>query len=225
MTTQRTLLVALVAICSSASAQQTLSDINRGPNYGSGHYSVLTGRTVGAGNFIVHPEIGYPAVSVTLLSGMSNRYDFGGRFTVGYSQPLGPFGVSPGLGAQMVMRWNWLDDNFVSLGGRIEPGVLFGVFREAAATLVLPFGVDLGFHPHPILNIALGADIGVGVVVLYNGGASFILPLTIGPGMEINLTDAVQLTLNTRFGGYGYRVASDSGGFGFRASIGLAFRT
>lgn len=226
MTTQRTLFVALVAICASASAQETLSDFNRGP-HGVGHYSVLTGRTVGAGNFIVHPEIGYPAVSVSLLSGQNNYFDFGGRFTVGYSQPFGVFNVSPGLGAQAVLRWNWID-GAVSLGGRLEPGVLFGISREAAATLVAPFGVDLGFHPHPIINIALGADIGLGAVVLYNGGASFILPLSAGPGLEINITDAVQLTLNSRFGGYGFRMPSDiagGGGFGFRASIGLAFRT
>lgn len=228
MTPKRTLLLAVFAICSSAVAQQTIRDVNPDRRYGDGHASVLTGRTVGAGNFVVHPEVGYPAVSVTVLSGRNDYYDLGGRFTFGYSEPLTPFSVSPGLGAQLVMRWNWVESSTVSFGGRIEPGVLFGVSRGAAATLVAPFGLDLGFHPAPIVNISLGADIGLGAVVLYSGGASFILPLSAGPGLELNITDAVMMTINTRFGGYGYRLPTDlasQGGFGFRASLGLAFRT
>lgn len=240
MTTAKTLLIALLSIGSTALAQepmseeQTVTEYDRGPAPANDHFSELTGRTVGNGNFIVHPEVGFPAVSVTLLSGMRDRYDFGGRFTVGYSaqalsvsRPLNEFNRATSLGAQAVMRWNFVDGEYVSFGGRLEPGVLFGVTRDAAATLVLPFGLDLGFHPHRVVSIAIGGDVGVGAVVNYTGGASFILPVSAGPGLEFNISDAVQLTLNSRFGGVSFRAPTSplGGDFGFRASIGLAFRT
>ncbi|MBX7116734.1 MAG: hypothetical protein K1X64_20580 [Myxococcaceae bacterium] len=234
MNARKTLLTAVLLVGTAAAAQQTISDYDRGPIY-RGHYSVLTGRTVGAGNFVVHPEIGYPAVSVTLLSGMRDRFDFGGRFTVGYNnqtlavnEPFA-FAATPTLGAQAIMRWNWVNQEFVSFGARMEPGVLFGVVRGAAATLVVPFGLDLGLHPHRVVAIGVGAEVGLGAVLGYAGGAAFILPVSVGPGLEFNLSDSVQLTLNSRFGGYSFRTPSDIvsgvGGFGFRASVGLAFRT
>lgn len=225
MKTTLLMISALVALTAApvAVAQSTLADTYRPlpPNGGS---SVLTGRTVGAGNLVVHPEVGYPGASIALLWGRTATNDTGVRLSLGYAPRVG-FGLEPTVGAQAVVRWAFLNQGMVSLGGRIEPGALVNVAPNGGALLIAPFGLDLGIHPHPIINIAIGGEVGVGAYLDYRGAAAVVIPVQVGPGIELNLTDRLQLTFDTRFGtGYsapwpGYR------GYGLRAAVGLAVRT
>lgn len=220
--------IALVAglASSAASAQREIVERDSLRDRDGSTSSELTGRTVGGGAFVLHPELGYPAVSLSLLSGVTDRFDFGGRFTLGYGAPFG-FLLEPRSGAQAILRFNFVDVPMFSFGMRLEPGVLFGFAPTDAATLIMPVGLDFGIHPHPVVNVAFGADVGFGAVLRYGGGVGFVMPVTAGPGVELNLTQRIQLTVNTRFGGYGYVRAPfvvASNGFGLRATIGLAFR-
>ena len=225
------LAVSVALLSTAALAQDSLAEVGPGPA-GNGHYSVLTGRTVGANNFIVHPEIGYPGLSVGLIWGQSNSFDAGVRFSAGYGTRLG-IGFAPGVGAQAILRWNLVNRGIISFGPRFEPGVFISAYdrpgdpyvNRGSALLVAPVGFDLGIHPHPIVNIALGLDVGLGVLISYGGGAAFVLPVQAGPGLELNLTDRVQLTLDTRFGTWYSAPLPDYRGYGFKAAIGLAFRT
>ena len=218
------ILLAVVALSSGAFAQTSLAEVGRRDGvWNSGHSSVLTGRTVGAGNFVVHPEIGYPGVSVGLIWGQDNFFDAGLRVSAGYGSRSG-FDFAPGVGVQAVLRWNFLNAGIFSMGGRFEPGVLLGAYDRGNVVLLAPLSLDLGLHPHPIFNLALGFDLGLGASFAYSGGVAFLLPLQAGPGAEINLTDWLALTVSTRFGA-GWSTWPDYNRFGFRGTVGLAFKT
>ena len=219
---------AAVLVSGSALAQTSLAEVR--PRYETNERwasSVLTGRTVGAGRFVVHPEIGYPGVSVGFLWGQTSTFDAGFRLSAGYGTRYG-FGVVPTAGAQAILRWNFINTGIVSLGGRMEPGAFIAPWNTGNVALLAPFGLDFGIHPHPIVAIAIGGSIGVGAVIDYAGRAAYIMPFEIGPGVEVNITDGLALTVNTRFvSGWSAPYApylGDYAGYGARASIGLAFK-
>jgi hypothetical protein len=218
----RVLALSCLLLTAPAFAQQSLADVSTGDSRSSGS-SVLTARTVGAGALVFHPEIGYPAVSLSLLYGSTSRFDVGGRFSFGYGSRYG-FGLDTGAGAQFVMRFNFLERGIVSFGLRFEPGLLFGFRNNGALTLVAPVGLVLGIHPHPIVNFGLGLDFGFAVAVAYGGGAYFGFPISAGPCVEVNLTRTIALTLDLRFGGGVFGPSNYYGGFGAKAALGLAFK-
>lgn len=228
-TTRPLLLLSAVLATVPAAAQTSLEEVTPRTPPGatssteSWRSSVLTGRTVGAGRFVVHPEIGYPGISAGLLWGTSARSDVGLRLSAGFATRLG-FLWAPTLGAQAVLRWNFIDQGIVSLGSRFEPGVFIGPYTAGDVLLLAPFGLDLGIHPHPIVNVALGLDVGLGAAFDYRGGVAFVVPVQFGPGLELNLTDALALTLNTRVGAGWSEPLASYRGYGLRATLGLAFR-
>lgn len=205
-----------------AMAQQSLSEVNAFDSRSS-NGSVLTARTVGAGALVLHPEVGYPAVSLTLLYGSTSRFDLGGRVSFGYGSRYG-FGLDAGAGAQLVLRFNFVERGIVSFGLRFEPGLLFGFRNNGALTVIAPVGLVLGIHPHPIVNLGLGVDFGFALAVAYGGGAYFGFPVTAGPCVEVNLTRALALTLDLRFGAGVFGPANYYGGFGAKAALGLAVK-
>lgn len=219
---------AAVLVSSAAFAQTSLAEVHtdRQPTNANWQSSVLTGRTVGAGRFVAHPEIGYPGVSLGLLWGQTSYFDAGLRVSGGYGTRYG-FGLAPNAGVQAVLRWNFVNAGIISFGGRMEPGAFIAPGPAGTVALVAPFGLDLGIHPHPIVNIAFGGSVGVGAVIDYAGRAAYIMPFEVGPGVELNLTDSIALTFNTRFGaGWTAPLAPyrDYNGYGVKAAVGLAFR-
>ncbi|MFT3708099.1 MAG: hypothetical protein QM817_10630 [Archangium sp.] len=216
------LLIALSSL--TALAQTSLVEVQAEPRSSeTWQSSVLTGRTVGAGRFVVHPEIGYPGASVGLIWGQGDRFDLGVRFSGGYGTRLG-FGFAPGFGAQAVMRWNFVNVHHFSFGARFEPGGFVGVWPGGGVLLVAPVGLDFGIHPHPIVNVAIGVDAGLGAQFDYLGRGSFVLPFAAGPGVELNITDHLALTLDTRMTAGWSTPWPDGRGYGLRATLGLAFK-
>lgn len=216
----RVVLLSSLLLAAPSLAQQSLSEVGGGAT--SGGTSVLTARTVGAGALVLHPEVGYPAISLSLLYGKGARFDLGGRVSFGYGSRYG-FGLDAGAGLQFVMRFNFLERGILSFGLRFEPGLLFGFRNSGALTVVAPVGLVLGIHPHPIVNVGLGFDFGLAIAVAYGGGAFVGFPVSAGPCVEVNLTRTIALTLDLRFGG-GLGPPNYYGGFGAKAALGVAFK-
>jgi hypothetical protein len=211
------LVVAVLAAAAPARAQDTEGG-------GDGHWSVLTGRTVGAGNNVLHPEVGWPGIGATFLHGSSSKFDIGGRFAFDYGSNVAFF-VNPGLRFQAVLRFTLLDTGFVSLALYTAPGIGLYFAGGGAFGILLPIGVQVGIHPSRLVAIALGFDIDLALGIGFQGGFAAGIPILFGPGVEFNATRDLAITFNLRLGpGIGVSGGGSGVGFAFRGLIGIALK-
>jgi hypothetical protein len=177
----------------SASAQDTAEG---GGGSTSTITSVMSAKTVGSGNNVVHAEIGYPQVSGTFLHGVSDGFDIGGKVGLGF-----PF-YSVGLNLQAVGRFHLTDINDkISLGLRFLPGITLnfgGLFGSFFVSVPLQAGFVVGIHPIEKLNIGAGID----VIPTLNFGQGFFfsLPIIFGAGAEYWITPTIAVTADFRVG-------------------------
>jgi hypothetical protein len=171
--------------------------------------SVLSGKTVGTGQ-VLSLQLGFPGLSVALLTAMSDRLDFGARFSALYSYE-GITGMSgrPGVKLQGVMRLGLLDRGRFSLGLKAEPGVfLYSFPGQAEFGIALPLGINAGFQVLPSLMLSAGLDVPMFAVFGPFGGLA--APILIGGGLEYAFDRQLGLSLNLRGGpsvpltGYSY---------------------
>lgn len=217
---RRFALVAAVALAAS-SAPAFAQDGDAGAAV---DWSVLTGRTVGAGAFVIHPEFGWPGLGAAFIYGAGSAFDVGGRFTFNYGSEFHPF-INPEIKMQGFLKFKLVERSKFSLALRTEPGLGFlfpGPF--AIMAIFFPVYMDFGIHPIPQLGIVMGMDLPFQILfaLAQGGGVQFGLPMAFGPGIEFALTPNVQLTFNTRFGP---GIAAPGGvGFAFKTMMGVAVK-
>src|ERR1700716_3660471 len=71
-------------------------------------WSVLSGRTVGTDQNVIHGQVGWPGISATLLHGVSRQVDIGGAFAFNYGVEGSTY-VYPELTLRGVGRLNLVD--------------------------------------------------------------------------------------------------------------------
>ncbi|MBX7115113.1 MAG: hypothetical protein K1X64_12360 [Myxococcaceae bacterium] len=214
---------ALVLSTAQARAQDTADET--APAH-DGHWSVLSGRTVGEGTFVVHPEVGYPGVSATFIYGMSDKVDVGGRLGFDYGSRVS-LGISPGLFLQGHVKLSLMKRAKVSLALVTEPGLAFIFVQPTLMAIMFPIFMQLGIHPTDALAIVIGMDLDMGVVIPLAAGYTigFAMPIGFGPGLEYRVDESLALTLNFRFGpGVGINQFGANVGFGFKALLGVAIK-
>jgi|CXWL01.1.fsa_nt_gi hypothetical protein len=193
---------------------------------GSGHWSVLTGRTVGEGVFVVHPEVGYPGISGTFVYGTSNRVDVGGRFGFDYGSKYG-VGIAPGLLMQGLVKLHLGQKGKLSVALMTQPGLGFYFGDPVVMAILFPIYLQMGIHATEAFAIVIGADLemGIGIILGGTGGVGFAMPIGFGPGFEYKVDDSLALTMNMRFGP---SIIALNGGVGvnflFKALLGVAVK-
>ena len=189
-------------------------------------WSVITGRTVGAGAFVIHPEFGWPGLGAAFIYGAGSAFDVGGRFTFNYGSELATV-IVPGLKMTGFLKFKLLNQQKFSLALRTEPGIgFFFPGGSAGMQIFFPVYMDFGIHPIPQLGVVLGADLPFQIGFSFGGGPVFFaLPMGFGPGLEFALTPNVQLTFNMRFGP---GIIASGGGaganFAFKTLMGVAIK-
>lgn len=188
--------------------------------------SVLAGNTLGTGKDVLHFQAGWPGISATLLHGLNERADVGGRFSFNYGYE-GLTTVVPGLKLQGIVRIELVDKPRYNLGLRFEPG-LFVYFDnnrfgdDIAAGMTIPAALALGIPVKPDIMFNFGFEIPFFFVFNYS---QFVVPILFGAGLEYQLDNNLSLTFNTRFGP---AIIATNGGsdarFAFQTLIGLAFK-
>lgn len=217
------LATALVITAAPARAQDT-ADLGGGSD--SGHWSVLSGRTVGDGNFVIHPEVGYPGVSAGFIYGASDRVDVGGRLGFDYGSRIG-LGISPTLLMQGLIKLNLAKKEKVSFALMTQPGFGFNFSGFVTMLIMFPIYAQLGIHPTDALAIVIGMDLemAIGIALAGGGGVGFLMPIGFGPGLEYKVDNTLSLTMNFRFGP---GVLAANGGalvdFSFKALLGVAIK-
>lgn len=161
-------------------------------------WSVLSGKTVGAGNNVFHGQIGWPGLSGTLLHGASSKLDIGGRFTFNYGFEGAVEDISPGFKLQGVLRLQLAQIQKVSLGLKFEPGMMLYIEDGANFGIALPVGFVVGIPASSALTINAGLD--VPLSIHFGDNSTAFIPILFGGGMEYFLDNRVALTFNLRLG-------------------------
>src|SRR5262249_42481560 len=187
-------------------------------------WSVLSGRTVGTDQNVIHGQVGWPGISATLLHGMSPKVDLGGLFAFNYGAENTTCCIWPELRFAGVGRLNLADAPKYNLGLRTEPGLLL-VFPSGGSTQVgigIPIGFAAGFPVSKELMITAGAD--VNFDIFFTSGAYVVIPILFGGGVEYMIEPNLLLTFNLRLGPVVIAGNFGSGStFGLNALMGLAY--
>lgn len=199
----------------------SLTDEGGGASARSERWSVLSGRTVGAGALVIHPEFGWPGVGATILYGSTPTFDIGGKFTFNYGLE-GQLSIAPELKFQAVMRFALMDNGNVSLGLRLEPGIALAFIPDVFGIgILIPVEFAVGFHLTELVSLVIGFDLPISLLIAssqFGSGVYFNIPIEFGPGVEFKLDRNLALTFNTRFGPF---ITAGGGG----AGVNFAFQT
>lgn len=190
----------------------------------SGAASLLSGRTLGAGQVVVAAAAGWPGVSGELALAPTSEINVHVRARLLYGAPL--LGLVEGLGAELAVpvRVHVLGDGQIDLAVRITPrvsigeGRLFGEREGLGGALAGGLVVDvhgvLGFaiDPNVTLLAGLGGGAGGSSVEGSSMGIAWVARLAGELGVEALLSRDVMLFAHVE-AGYGF--APDRAGLAF----------
>jgi len=164
-------------------------------------WSVLTGRTVGSNDNVVHVQVGWPGVSVALLHGMTPKVDLGGIFNFNYGiEGDVNADIEPGIKMQMLLRMLLVDSGRLNFGMWFAPGPLF-YFRSGYRALIgftTPIGFEFGIPVSPSANVNLGLDLPFWFY--FNRGNGAVIPILMGGGVEYFVEHNLAVTFNLKMG-------------------------
>jgi hypothetical protein len=214
---QAWVIVALLSAAALAQAQEKdapKQPAHQGESVSSGGQmtSLLSGEALRSGT-VLHAQLGWPGLSLGLLTSIGQALDVGGRLSIVYAyEGITRVAGIPGLKLQGVARLQLLERGKINLGLRFSPG-LFVYFFPGGTEIGIPLPVDLtfGFALSPKMMINLGLDIPMFAVFGPYGGLA--VPVLAGGGLEYAVDRQLALTLNLRVGpsvpltGYGYYYA------------------
>lgn len=187
--------------------------------------SVLAGNTIGSGNDVVHVQMGWPGLSATLLHGLSDVADLGGRFTFNYGYE-GITEIVPGFKIQGVLRLELVDTPRYNLGFTFDPGLMLyfdnGFPDDIMFGFTLPVALTFGLPINDKVMLNFGMNVPFFFAVNFE---QFVVPILFGGGVEYQIDDKMAFTFNTRFGPaiFAYDFGSNSR-FAFQTLFGLAFK-
>jgi hypothetical protein len=232
---QRILLSALAALTLSAATAHAeelpryqltppalAADDGGGDGEASGHGSVLSGRTVGAGADVIHAQFGWPGISIGYLHGAQSKLDFGGTFSFVYGFEGDPNLIDPGIKLQGAIRLNLVDNGKINLGLRFDPGIVTYFRFNADFGFTTPIALMLGVSAGDAIMINFGISLPMTIIVTH--GAEFILPVLTGVGVEYHVDPHLSVTLNTGFGPEVYIRNGSYTDFSFQTLAGIAYK-
>jgi hypothetical protein len=201
----------LMAVAAPAWAQDDIETSSSGASYsrrGQG-WSLLSGKTVGAGSTALHFQFGWPGVSVGLVHGLRNNLDLGGRFTFNYGYEGITSGVIPGLKLQGLLRVNFVERGRFNFGMEVAPGPMF-YFQSNGFTrvgLVIPAALQFGIAVSSAVMVNFGFELPMFVQFTPSAplttGANIpglYVPILFGGGIEYFIDRNLALTFNMRMG-------------------------
>jgi hypothetical protein len=191
---------------------------------GTPAWSLSTGRTVGAGGNAVAGEVGWPGIEARYVHGISDRFDVGARFAFLYGSIVG-VNVSPALTFGGVLRAGLVRNGMVSLGLEFNPGIGFGFTGRSSFLVQFPLELQVGVHPSSLVSVVFAARLTPTFIVGFDSNFTYVMPIVLGPGVELFVAPDLAVTVSTRFGPGVWAHSLGSGvAFSFVATFGLGYR-
>jgi hypothetical protein len=196
------------------------------PRVGQG-WTLLGAQTSGDGANVVAAEVGFPAIAVSYLHGVTSIEDVGFRLAFNYGYEGLVSAIVPGMRGEALLRLRLLDTGHVNVG--VKGGVgLFAYFTNAYTLpgVTIPLGLTVGIPVGSAFAIATGVDVPLFITFGQAGGLT--APILFDAGLEYWLSKGWETNLHARMGpalnATGPFVALGSTQIAFELSVGMAFK-
>jgi hypothetical protein len=210
------------------SAAQAQSD-TRGP-HGLAGWSVVGTETVSPGRPVIDFQAGWPSTTFGYTMGLSPTSDVSFRLGLLYGFE-GSTTSQFGLSLYAPLRFQLLKGRDFKLLFHVDPGLKLYTTSNAMFGLQFPVGVVMGFPIQPNLEVGLGLDFNMTLLVTGQVAPQFVFGPAAGPFVEYHPTPDLSVGLNTRFGAAidahssgGGRAGGTSTAFAFTTQLFLGYR-
>jgi len=192
---------------------------------GLGGWSVV-GAEIDATKPVVDVQAGWPSTTFGYTFGLSPTTDIGIRFGLLYGYE-GTTDSQFGISFYAPLRFELPRGEHFHWLLHVDPGLKLYTESTAAFGFQFPVGLVFGFPVQHGLEVGLGIDFNMTLLVTGHGSPSFIFGPLVGPYVEYHATPHLALGLNTRFGAAIQAVSSPGGtftDFAFTTQLFLGYR-
>lgn len=217
---------ALAVMLPLAASAQASDGAGRG---GLGGWSVVGAETV-SGRPMLDVQAGWPSTTFGYTMGLSPTSDVGFRLGLLYGYE-GTTTSQFGLSFYAPLRFQLVQGQDFRLLFHVDPGLKLYTTSNAQFGFQFPVGVVMGFPVAPNLEVGVGLDFNMTLIVTGNFSPQFIFGPAAGPYVEYHPMPDLGIGLNTRFGAaidayssYGGLSGGTSTDFAFTTQLFLAYR-
>ena len=197
-TTARTAAATLVAALVTFAPSQAMGQSEGTARTGLTGWSIV-GTEIQSGKPSVDVQAGWPSTSFGYTFGMSPTADVSLRLGMLYGYE-GTTDSQFGLAFYAPMRFQLLQSRDFKLLFHVDPGLKLYTTTNAQFGFQFPVGVVMGFPVQPNLELGVGLDFNMTLLVTGNFAPQFIFGPAAGPYVEYHPTPDLAVGLNTRFG-------------------------
>ena len=187
----------LAAAALSPAAAQAQSDAPA--HAGLSGWSTVGSETVAPGRPVVDVQAGWPSTTFGYTFGLSPTTDVSLRLGLLYGFE-GTTDSQFGLSFYAPLRFQLLQGRDFKLLLHVDPGLKLYTTSSAQFGFQFPVGVVMGFPIQPNLEIGVGLDFNMTLLVSGTVAPRFIFGPAAGPYVEYHPTPQLSVGLNTRFG-------------------------
>lgn len=190
----------------------------------TGHWTVDSAETVGAGNNVVRGQVGFPGLWADIIHGVDPTLEIGGRLQLNY----GVEGLTDATHFEMalnfLLRKQFVDNGKFKFAGTFNPGILFyTAFSTTTFGITFPVEGQFGIPIDP--KVTLNASFGLPMWVTFGTASAFYLPIMFGGGVEYLLEPNVALTFKLRLGPtIAFANGNSASSFTLNALFGAAYK-
>jgi len=186
-------------------------------------WSTIGSETVSPGRPVLDVQAGWPSTTFGYTMGLSPSTDVSFRLGLLYGFE-GTTGTQFGLSFYAPLRFQLLQGRDFKLLFHVDPGLKLYTTSNAMFGFQFPVGVVMGFPIQPNLEIGVGLDFNMTLLVTGRLAPQFIFGPAAGPYVEYHPTPHLSVGLNTRFGA-AIDAHSSGGGTPGGTSTSFAFTT
>jgi hypothetical protein len=211
----------LAAAALSPAAAQAQSDAPA--HAGLSGWSTVGSETVSPGRPVIDVQTGWPSTTFGYTFGLSPTSDVSLRLGLLYGYE-GTTSSQFGLSLYAPLRFQLLQGKDFKLLFHVDPGLKLYTTSEAQFGFQFPVGLVMGFPVRQDLEIGVGLDFNMTLLVSGLLAPQFIFGPAAGPYVEYHPTPQLSVGLNTRFGA-AIDAYSSGGGIQGGTSTEFAFTT
>jgi hypothetical protein len=196
--TNRYKAAAVAAILTALTPAPSLAQSEAVAKPGLTGWSVVGAETV-HGRPVLDVQTGWPSTTFGYTFGMSPSADVSLRLGLLYGYE-GTTSSQFGLSFYAPMRFELVQTKDFKLLFHVDPGLKLYTTTNAQFGFQFPVGVVMGFPVQPDLEVGVGVDFNMTLLVSGNFAPQFIFGPAAGPYVEYHPTPSLAVGLNTRFG-------------------------
>ncbi len=190
--------VAAIALFAATTPVIALAQSDAAGRPGLTGWSVVGTETV-SGRPVIDVQTGWPSTTFGYTFGTSASSDIGLRFGLLYGYE-GTTNSQFGLSFYAPLRFQVLENRDFKLVLHVDPGLKLYTMSSAQFGFQFPVGIVMGFPVQPNLEIGVGLDLNMTLIVTGHFSPQFIFGPAVGPYVEYHPAPNLSVGLNTRFG-------------------------